>query len=506
MSAVSGRTRLGLEILGAGAALGIASDGLLRAIPWGLNALLCVTGLVTAAAWLVRRHRIAVSSDAPWLAAAALLVASNFVARDSSTLQAFDTIALVIVLAVAFLSMQGVGLRGRQAWHYVRAGFDAAVSAWIGVFPLVGRDVTWSELPLGGRLGQVRAAVLGGVLAFPLLIVFGGLFSSADAVFHDVVADLFAIDFGSVLGHLVLFGIFTALTAGYLRGALLRAAPSRSLTEGKSRLSLGMIPVATALALVNLVFLMFVVIQLRYLFGGAELIVTATGLTYAEYARRGFFELVTASSLVLPVLAGADWLVRNEAREHQRTFRQFAIVLLLLIAVVMASALARMRLYVGAFGLSEDRLYATAFMFYLAGVFAWFAWTTLRGQRRRFAFGALVQGFAMLGALHLANPDALIVRTNLARPGSERPFDGWYAASLSADAVPLLLEALPRLDGREQCGVAAGLGNRLRELERDDWRSWNFARARARRLLRSEHERLQAGPCQPQPSSPTTRP
>src|SRR3989441_2097812 len=180
MSAVSGRTRLGLEILGAGAALGVAGDALLRAVPWGLNALLCTTGLVAAAAWLVRRHRVAVSTDAPWLAAAALLIASNFVARDSRTLQAFDTIGLVIVLAVAFPSIQGVGLRGRQAWHYLRAGLDAAVSAWIGVFPLLSRDVTWSELSRGGRLRQGRAGALGGVLAFPLLGVLGGLFSSAD--------------------------------------------------------------------------------------------------------------------------------------------------------------------------------------------------------------------------------------------------------------------------------------------------------------------------------------
>ncbi|HMH84086.1 MAG TPA: DUF4173 domain-containing protein [Gemmatimonadales bacterium] len=495
MSAISDRTRLGLEILGAGVVLGITGDGLLRATPWGLNALLCTTGLVTAAVWLVRRHRVAVSADAPWLGAAALLVASTFVARDSRTLHAFDTIGLTIVLAVSFMSIQGVGLRGRQAWHYVRAGFDAAVSAWIGVFPLIGRDVTWSELPRGGRLGQARAVALGVALAFPLLVVFGGLFSSADAVFHDVASDLFAIDFDSVRGHLGLFGIFTALTAGYLRGALLRAAPSRSVAEGDSRLSLGIIPVATALGLVDLLFLMFVVIQLRYLFGGAELIATATGLTYAEYARRGFFELVTASALVLPLLAGADWLLRNESREHQRTFRQVAIVLLLLLAVVMASALARMRLYVGAFGLSEIRVYSTAFMLYLAGVFAWFAWTTLRGERRRFAFGALVLGFVVLGGLHLVNPDALIVRTNLARPPAERPFDGWYAASLSADAVPLLLEALPRLDGRQQCTVAAGLREQLGRLERDDWRNWNFARAQARRLLRDQSARLQTDVC-----------
>ena len=494
MSAVSGKTRLGLEILAAGAGLGVASDALLRAVPWGLNALLCTSGLVAAAAWLARRHRVAVSSDAPWLAAAALLIASNFVARDSRTLHAFDAIGLVIVLAVAFPSIQGVALRGRQVWHYLQAGFEAAVSAWIGVFPLVSRDVTWNELP-GGRLRQVRAVALGATLAFPLLVVFGGLFSSADAVFHDVVADVFAIDFGAVLGHIALFGIFAALTAGYLRGALLRPAPSHALAESDSKLSLGIIPVATALGLVDLLFLFFVVIQLRYLFGGVELIAAATGLTYAEYARRGFFELVTASGLVLPLLAGADWVVRTESREHQRTVHQLAIVLLLLLAVVMASALARMRLYVGAFGLSEIRLYSTAFMLYLAGVFAWFAWTTLRGQRRRFAFGALVQGFAVLGVLHLINPDALIVRTNLARPPAERPFDGWYAASLSADAVPLLLEALPRLDGRAQCTVAAGLREQLGGLERDDWRNWNFARGRARRLLRDQWTRLPADVC-----------
>ena len=494
MSAVSGRTRLGLEILGAGAALGIAGDTLLRAVPWGLNTFLCTTGLVTVAAWLARRHRVAVSADAPWLAAAALLIASNFVARDSGTLQLFDTIGLVIVFAVAFLSIRGVSLYGREAWQYLHAGCDAALSAWFGVFPLVGRDVTWSELP-GGRLRQVRAVALGGTLAFPLLIVFGALFSSADAVFHDVVADLFKIDFGTVMGHIALFGIFAGLSAGYLRGAMLHAAPSHSLTDGDSKLTLGIIPMATALGLVDLLFLLFVVIQLRYLFGGAELIATATGLTYAEYARRGFFELVTVSGLVLPVLAGADWLVRNESREHQRTFRQLAIVLLLLLAVVMASALERMRLYVGAFGLSEIRVYSTAFMLYLAGVFVWFAATTLRGQRRRFAFGALVQGLVVLGGLHLLNPDAFIVRTNLARPPAERPFDGWYAASLSADAVPPLLEAFPRLNGEAQCTVAAGLGRQLERLERDDWRNWNFARSRARRLLTDWSARLAAVRC-----------
>jgi len=157
------------------------------------------------------------------------------------------------------------------------------------------------------------------------------------------------------------------------------------------------------------------------------------------------------------------------------------------------SALRRVWLYVEEFGLSEIRLYATAFMAYLAGVFAWFGWTALRGRPRRFAFGALVQGFAVLAGLHLLNPDAFIVRTNLSRPPSHRPFDAAYAASLSADAVPDLLAAFPRLDAREKCLAAARL---LRRWTRDDdWRTWNLSRARARRRVREQEATLRALPC-----------
>jgi uncharacterized protein DUF4153 len=494
MNTASARTRLGLEILGTALLLGITGDALLRAMPWGLNALLCAVAFVCCGAWLVRHNAITVSRDALWLAAGALLIASNFVARASVTLHALDVIGLAIVLAVASWSVRGVALRGRQVWHYARAGVEAALAACVGVFPLVGCDVNWSELQGAGRFARARSVALGGAVAFPLLIVFGGLFARADAVFGGLVERLFALDFGALVSHTLLTGLFAVLAAGYFWGALLRSRP-RGPAPQRPGMSVSVVPVATALGLVDCLFLIFVAVQIRYLFGGVGLVASVTGLTYAEYARRGFFELVTASALVLPLLAGADWLVRDESREHQRTFRGLAYLLLLLLAAVMASALERMRLYVGAFGLSEIRLYATAFMLYLAGVSAWFAWTSLRGRRRRFAFGALVQGFAVLGGLHLINPDALIARTNLARAPAARPFDGWYAASLSADAVPVLLDAFPRLDARARCSVGAGLLEQRRRLERDGWRSWNLARARARRLLRGDWRDWQLASC-----------
>src|SRR5205823_9909277 len=101
---------------------------------------------------------------------------------------------------------------------------------------------------------------------------------------------------------------------------------------------------------------------------------------------------------------------------------------------------------------------------------------------RLFTYLLVFTAFVFLVGLHLLNPDAVIFRTNLARPPVERPFDGWYAASLSADAVPVLLRAYPRLDATAQCAVAAGLLSQRARLDHADWRSWNFARHTARRL------------------------
>jgi hypothetical protein len=129
----------------------------------------------------------------------------------------------------------------------------------------------------------------------------------------------------------------------------------------------------------------------------------------------------------------------------------------MLLAVVMASALERMRLYVAEFGLSEIRLYGAAFMGYLFVLFAWFAATVLRSRRGRFALGGVVQGLAVLGMLHLVNPDALIARVNLDRAGrDERVDDAYLVHNLSADAVPLLLDRLPHLDVASRCRVAEG--------------------------------------------------
>ena len=72
--------------------------------------------------------------------------------------------------------------------------------------------------------------------------------------------------------------------------------------------TLGTVEVGVILGLINLLFLSFVIFQLPYLFGGMELVQNTPDFKLAEYARRGFGELVAVAALVLPMLLSGTGL------------------------------------------------------------------------------------------------------------------------------------------------------------------------------------------------------
>jgi hypothetical protein len=224
----------------------------------------------------------------------------------------------------------------------------------------------------------------------------------------------------------------------------------------------------------------------RYLFGGAALVQTTIGMSYAEYARHGFFELVTVALLVLPILLSLHWLLAPGQPQVEKLFRVLAGAQVLLLFVIMASAVKRMMLYQGEYGMTELRLYTTAFMGWLAVVFIWFSLTVLRGYRRRFVSGAVIAAFVFIVGLHFLNPDALIVRVNTARAVAGKPIDISYLTTLSADAQPDLIDALPAMKHSDRCSAVGRLLYREDRKQVGDWRSWNWSRSVAYRRLSGE--------------------
>lgn len=479
--------RSGPRLLAMGLVLGLLGDAALRAVPWGLNAAVLTAGLVGSILWFQLSQGTRAGAGRVGYALAALAFAAGFVWRDALVLKLLDTLGLAAALGL--LASEREDLEGSASL----GGYGLRISGTIAhaVFGpplLVTQDTDWSGLRLGSWPPLLLGLSRGLLVAFPLLVVFTALLSSADAVFALRVADLLDIDLFALLGHLVGIFFWGWVAAGVLRAAVLRERPAHAFPPRPGWLALGRIEIAVVLASLDLLFTAFVWIQLRYLFGGARWIQQVDGLTYAEYARRGFFELVAVTALVLPLLLAAHWLLHPQTRAQKRMFASLAGAQVLLVLVMLVSALERMRLYREEYGLTQLRFYTTAFMAWLAVLLAAFLGTVLRGRRDLFARGVLVSAFGAVFLLHAADPEVLIVRTNTTLA---RGFDVAYALRLRADAVPALIETLPSLDAGRQAALARGLLARWSNPE-TDWRTWSMARARSREAMENAAPNLRS--------------
>jgi hypothetical protein len=261
----------------------------------------------------------------------------------------------------------------------------------------------------------------------------------------------------------------------------------------------GTVETAIVLGLIDLLFLSFVIVQVPYLFGGMELVQNTPDFKLAEYARRGFGELVAVAAIVLPMLLVTHWLLRKETARLETLFRVLAGIQIALLFVIMASAMQRLVLLTGnlGYGMTTVRFYPMIFMIWLAIVFVWFAMTVLRGARRHFAWGALWSAIVVLGATNLMNPDVFIVRTNIALMKEGRDFDAYYNAYLSDDAMPALMESFADLSDADQVIIIRRLAwQHCQNLDGGDFRSWNYSRSRAAKLLNVDVKMLeQLGGC-----------
>jgi hypothetical protein len=485
----------------------VAGDLLLRApgLP-ALNMSLWVASIVVAALVLHRHAGIALDRGrVGWLAVAGVF-AAGLAWRDAPPLKLLALGCATVAFALAAYGPDASWVRRAGVARYAAAWGTGALHAWTAA-ALVLLDASRSTRPSPGRArGWRRATAVarGLVMAAPFVVVFGALFTSADAVFAGLVSNVLRVDVELVASHLLLFGLCAWLATGYLRGVLagtelpplgvLRRNSAQPAFEAR-RPVLPITEIATALAALDLLFLIFVIVQFQYLFGGDTIVQITADLTYAEYARRGFFELVFAVVLVVPVLLAADWLLDRRSRLDRLVFRGLAGAQVGLVMAIAASALQRLRLYYESYGLTESRFYAMVLLVWIGALLGWLAATVLRDRRDLFAFGALASGLAAVALLFAVNPDAVIARANVARMGSAGApvrFDVAYAASLSADAVPVLVEALPGLPRDVQCRLARHMLRRWPPGRVRSIREWNWSAVRASSAVRQHEARLRS--------------
>jgi Domain of unknown function (DUF4173) len=450
-------------------AAALCAAAVIPAGPAGIGILL-VAALVAATAAAARRP----NARTVVLGSLALALATFASVRDAGWVVAID---LTAAWMVASLAVAGPRL--------------AAVTA-----PLVRlRDVPTITPSGTPRLAPaVRGTVLGGFVVVP----FAALFFAADAAFAELGGRM-PVPPGESLP--LRAAIFVVVLAGALG---LTLAARRPLGRSQPRELRRLAPIEWAIPLASLVGLFgaFVAVQLAVLFGGHDHVLETAGLTYAEYAREGFWELLVAGALTLVVIAAAARFAVLRRRRDQVALKGLLGALCALTLVVLASALHRLDLYEDVYGLTRLRLTAEAAALWLGGAFVLVAAAGVApGIRAR--LGELATGLtaAALIAFSLVNPDALIAKRNVEHWRETGRIDVSYLSGLSADAVP----ELTRLPDSLRAGTLRELSAQL--AEDDPWSSANLGRARARDALRARRRpeaRVRSRPRRP-PRMPRSR-
>lgn len=456
----------------------------------GINVVLWVA-LVLTSVWRLRRPGVRMARADLWLVPAAVIFAAFVALRDDLALRLFDLpVAGVLTLAAA-VAMGGTPVTLR-AW----AGLAWLAGAAIGVVSVGATRLSPGLSPIGGRLrggsGLLRVA-RGLLVALPLVIVFGALFTAADAVFAAHVEALFALELD--LPELVYRAFFAAAAAWLFAGTIMCAwlvRPADNARPAGVAFRLGTVETLVVLLALDVVFAFFVVLQAAYLFGGADTL-ALTGLSYSEYARRGFFELIAVALLSGTVLLCADWLVDA----HSWPYRIAAAALAILSGVVIVSAVVRLGLYQAAYGWTELRFYALVAIAWLAvGVLSTAA--GVLADRVRWVPRVLVgAGLLIALAANVVGPQSYVTAQNVRRAiepslvpaGGQSGLDVSYLAGLGDDSIPILAAALPQLPAPYRSDAQRLLQRRAERYTADavdgGWPSWNLARQRAIDALRA---------------------
>ncbi|GGJ76102.1 hypothetical protein GCM10010123_02600 [Pilimelia anulata] len=434
--------------------------------------------------------------------AAALALLSVLAFRNAWWLVAFCVLGALGCTALAIVG--GRSIRG-IAFGLLGAPLAAVRGLpWLGrtLLAPAGRGGTGGE-GVDRRAATVRRVVVATLGTLGVLIVFGGLLASADAAFDELLSRVLP----DITAATVFSGGFLLAAGGLiaLAGAFTAAAPlDRGGLESPGAPRLGRWEWAAPTGALVLLFAGFVAVQATALFGGRKHLAATAGLSVAEYARGGFWQLAVVTVLTLLVLLAITRWARREDAGDRALLRWLLGPLCLLSLVIVASALGRMYVYQQVYSFTGERIFVMAVEGVLGLVFVLVLVAGLRGDGRWIPRAIVALQVAMLLALAALNPEGYAARRNLDRYERDGVIDLWYVRALSADAAPALAELPADL---RRCALGK-LPSRLGGPER--WYEWNLGRHRARAVLREIRPTLrgESNPCRMAPAydHPVRRP
>ncbi len=277
---------------------------------------------------------------------------------------------------------------------------------------------------------------------------------SYDSGFTKILADLLDFGFADLFAHIgsLILGIPVGM---YIYGLFISSADQKCCHPEAAENWMSMsnkirrlpdLTAATAVLPILAVYVLFFISQWKYYISGF-MGVLPESLSYAEYAREGFFQLCAVSVINFMIIALLRLFTKRKTEKPSPLQRSLAVILSVFTLVLIATAIAKMVLYIDFYGLTPKRVYATWFMAVLAILFLLMIAKQFILKLRTVITSSAVVVCAFI-LLSFANTDAIIAEYNAKHylSGELAQFDAEAMSRLGDSALPSMVKLAEAFD------------------------------------------------------------
>ncbi len=432
--------------------------------------------------------------------------------------------AVILVFSAVFVLSDNIFLKGWNLyfeclltiyWYYTlfgcrerdkvdgMFGFDMFKAAVILPFRFFGKifAVIANGIQQKKGLKRIGFIITGLIIALIPSTVVLFLLLKADQAFASIIKYMCA-DLGEISDVNVVPAILGVFVAMYLFGLLYACSEKKCaniLSREKSEKlltachSVSTVIICSALVPMIIIYIVFLISQTGY-FGAFQGIIPE-GISSAEYARQGFFELCNVSAINAAVI-GCTLLFakRRENNKNGTATRIFIVAFSLLTIALIATALCKMILYIDSFGFTQKRIYASWFIV-LLGVLFILLIVRQFADKMNYMKSAVVAFIVLFGALQFSNVDAIIAKYNVEHFLSNdlETLDlSMFERDLSFSAVPYLEQVLENdVPDSVRKDTQALLQHYTQRLDKNrryqySFRSYNIPASKAAALLKEK--------------------
>ena len=344
----------------------------------------------------------------------------------------------------------------------------------------------------GKANSKSKKIFIGVLISVPILLIIIPLLASADYVFNNYFENILErLDkifieqsIKDTLNYILLFVFIFAFSFGF-KYLFFRNKDENRITNKEieqTKISFDGTIFLTILVLVNIVYMVFCFVQIKYLFSQNIL---PDGFSYSQYARKGFAELVIVSIINYSILMISIICTKDLKRLGHKIRKILLFVLSIATFIMIYSSYYRMNLYENYYGYTRLRLVVYAFLLYEAIMIFLTLTNIITGKVKLFKT-AVVLAIIMFTTLNYINVDKIIVNENIKRYSVTNKIDIDYLLTLSYDSLPIIIEAKYDLDDYSKLRIDEHIDRLKKEIlnKNKSWQEYDVSYNRVKDILK----------------------